>query len=251
MFQLSRLRAALTNERGSIGEAIGGAMISFIVIGVIATTAVNAMTALTQFTSDSERMQTLAALTGNPSAARADFPDWTTNPAPVTKTIELTSGGMAPVTVWSTTVAGEGGTTYYAAIPHSGRNVNCGPTSGRACLYESHFIPTDRRGFVPPSVITTKANFAAVIPLRTVIATATAPATTNETWRFFIEARAEGGAPGTIVIMQGADKLTTVPIKTTDSSYFGTIDVEPGSAIKVLSPDRDMTVTSFVMYDAQ
>ncbi|WP_157497297.1 hypothetical protein [Leifsonia sp. Leaf264] len=248
-----RLTAIADTRGSSITDAVGATIIAVIVMGVVATMAVSSMTAITQFTSDSERIQDLTALTSNPGSV----PAWETAiTTEITEPRTLPSGTKLDARLWADKFAG--GIRYTAALPKSGYTGTACTTRTAVpatCLYSSNFVATDTSRLPLRSALSSHVDWSDPVPARTTIATSATPSGTAgagtplSLWRYYIDASAVGSA-GQIQIVQNRIVIATIPVTTTPTSYFGTLVLRPGYPATIVSYDRDMDINDVLIYKA-
>ena len=246
----ARFTRSIDNERGSIPEAIVGTVISFLIIGIIGTGTVSAISALSTTTSNAERTQKLTVMAGKPSL----IPGWDkATDSSISHDVTLPSGTKTTAYLWSS--AAPNGTNFIAAMPRSGNlehTTECADTKtihADSCVYATAFDALDPRSVLPPAVPGfTVAPLASPIAARTPIASFTAPAVSTD-YRFYIRAAAVG-AEGEIHFTQGNLILSIIPVSKTADDYFGTVTVPAGATVTIDSPDRSMDVSRVLVYKA-
>lgn len=246
------VREVLSDDRGSIAEAVVATSVALLVIGLIATGTVSALSALTTTSSNAERVQEMNILTAKPTLIEG-WDDATTRAK--SHTVTLPSGIELDSYLWS--VPNANGSMFFASVARSGNTSNtdvCADITtvqSDDCVYSSAFHARDLRATLPSNVSGfTTADLTKLIPIGSNFATLPAPATPDTELRFFINA-ATIGAEGEIQIVQGNMLLAVIPAGATMADYFGSVQAGPGADITLRSPDRILNVSRALIYEAE
>lgn len=240
--------AHIADERGSVIESIGDAVLAALTVMLVGGATIACMTAIGSSSGDAERLQALNALSGKPTSV----PGWALATTPITEEITLPSGLVDTAYLWA--VPDMNGTDFLAAIPSS-KSANpavCADPDTvhpRSCLYVSAYHAADARHLRPQPVAgLSTAEPGTIVTAGNPLATAAAP-TAAGLWRYYVSAHADMPG-GTIHVLQGRTILATIPVTSASAGYFGTFTSRPGDPITFVSADRDVTVGDVLVYEA-